>query len=585
MHLARILGGVLVFCLGGCSLGGATEAADLILHNARVYSLNWPEPSRDGQPDPSAPHGPAGWTPDATAVAIRGDRIIFVGSDAEALHLANGSTRTRDLAGATLLPGLIESHTHAVELGRNLRMADLVGVKTEDEAIARVRVHARKHPDAKWILGHGWDEGAWADRYPDMAKLSRAFPKRPVVLRGLHGFAVWGNAAAFAAAGINRDTEAPSGGDIIRDQHGNPSGVLTNRATELLSQAIPIAAKEEREAAILAGLDELARSGYVAVHEAGVDAQTLADLEGLSKQGRLPLHFYAMLSARDSELCRSWQLKGPDTGESGKLKVRAVKAFFDGALGSRGASLLTDYADQSGHRGVAGAQYQFDQDLVADMMRAGFQVCIHAIGDAGNRQTLDFIAAVQGNADGDYRHRIEHAQVLHPEDMPRFAALGVIASMEPPHAMEDKAWAEARLGPERVLGAYAWRSLRENGARLCFNSDLPGSDWNIFYGLHSAVTRQDKTGAPAGGWYPEQAMSIEESIRGYSSWGAYAGFAEDEAGVLAKGMRADITVMDIDPFDLAAGSPESILAGNILMTLVSGEFAFDRGDKASKAER
>ncbi|MHC5063725.1 MAG: amidohydrolase, partial [Planctomycetota bacterium] len=229
-----------------------------------------------------------------------------------------------------------------------------------------------------------------------------------------------------------------------------------------------------------------------------------------------------------------------------------------------------------GHRGVAGEDYQFDQDLVADMMRAGFQVCIHAIGDAGNRQTLDFIASVQGATDGGYRHRIEHAQVLHPADISRFSELGVIASMEPPHAMEDKAWAEARLGPERIRGAYAWRSLRQQEARLCFNSDLPGSDWNIFYGLHSAVTRRDKDFSPPKGWYPEQAMSIEESIRGYTLWGAYAAFDEAECGSLAPGKRADITVMDIDPFVLADKNPDKILDGRILMTMVNGEFVFDR---------
>ncbi|MHC5066817.1 MAG: amidohydrolase family protein, partial [Planctomycetota bacterium] len=256
--MTRFFAWTCLLVLSACSLHEG-DAADLVLVNARVYSLDWAEPSLDGRPAADAPYGAGGWAPDATAVAVRGDRIIYVGSDSEALAFSDANTRIRNLAGATVLPGLIESHTHAVELGRNLRMADLVGVGSEDEAIARVRVHARKHPQARWLLGHGWDEGAWADRYPDMAKLSRAFPNRPVVLRGLHGFAIWGNAAAFAAAGIDRDTQAPTGGEIIRDATGNPSGVLTNRATELLNQAIPSPTQEEREAAILAGLETLAR--------------------------------------------------------------------------------------------------------------------------------------------------------------------------------------------------------------------------------------------------------------------------------------------------------------------------------------
>ncbi|PYQ39024.1 MAG: amidohydrolase, partial [Acidobacteria bacterium] len=278
--------------------------------------------------------------------------------------------------------------------------------------------------------------------------------------------------------------------------------------------------------------------------------------------------------------------RGPDRDQGRMLTTRAVKAFYDGALGSRGARLLDDYADRPGHRGVSGTQYGFDLSLVADMMKAGFQVAIHAIGDAGNRETLDFIesvlrAAPEARA---LRHRIEHAQVLHPDDVPRFARLGVIASMEPPHCVEDKAWAEARLGPQRVTGAYAWRTLRLAGSRLAFNSDLTGSDHDIFYGLHSAITRRDKQLQPPGGWYPEQRMTPEEAVRGYTTWNAYAASWEKESGVLAPGRWADITVMDIDPLVVGATDPDTLLRGSIRATIVAGQVAY-AADTLGKARK
>jgi hypothetical protein len=293
-----------------------------------------------------------------------------------------------------------------------------------------------------------------------------------------------------------------------------------------------------------------------------------------------------MLSARDVDLCREWQRRGPDRENGRMLTTRSVKAFYDGALGSRGARLLDDYSDRPGHRGVSGQGYGFDQSLAADMMKAGFQIAIHAIGDAGNRETLDFIESVQ-RAQPDsrtHRHRIEHAQVLHPDDVPRFARLGVIASMEPPHCVEDKTWAEARLGPVRIKGAYAWRTLRKAGARLAFNSDLTGSDHDIFYGLHAAITRRDKQLQPSGGWYSEERMTPEEAVRGYTTWNAYAASWDKESGVLAPGRWADITVMDLDPLVVGATDPGKLLRGSILATIVGGrvthgEDAFGKAPK------
>jgi predicted amidohydrolase YtcJ len=255
------------------------------------------------------------------------------------------------------------------------------------------------------------------------------------------------------------------------------------------------------------------------------------------------------------------------------LVTRSVKAYYDGALGSRGARLLEEYSDMPGHRGTAGGEYGFDMELVAEMMRSGFQVGVHAIGDAGNRESLDFLQTVLDASPEthDLRHRIEHAQVVHPDDFPRFASMSVIASMEPPHCAEDQRWAEARLGPERVKGAYAWRTLRKSGARLAFNSDLAGSDHDIFYGLHSAITRKTREKTPPEGWYPEERMTSEEALRGYTVWNAYAAGQEKETGTLEPGKWADITVMDIDPLVLGETDPGRLFEGKIVATIVAGK--------------
>jgi predicted amidohydrolase YtcJ len=553
--------------------------ADLLLVNGRVYTFTWDEPGPDGTSAANAPRSAAGFRPDAEALAIQGGRLVFVGSSREAQAYRGPKTRVMDLGGATVLPGLVDSHTHVVALGEAQGQVDLVGVASEAEALERVAVFAKAMPPGQWILGRGWDEGAWANRYPTKELLSERIPDRPALLSGLHGFAVWANRLALERAGITRATVAPEGGEIVKDTSGEPTGILLNRATALLTDAVPTPTREQYEASILAGLAKMARDGYVAVHEAGADRRLMEAFQSLDAAGRLPVRVYAMLSARDVGLCREWQRRGPDRQSDRMLTTRSVKAFYDGALGSRGARLLEDYADRPGHRGTAGREYGFDASLVGDMMKAGFQAAIHAIGDAGNRETLDFIQSVlearpESRA---LRHRIEHAQVLHPDDVARFARLGVIASMEPPHCVEDKAWADARLGPVRVKGAYAWRTLRRAGARLAFNSDLTGSDHDIFYGLHSAITRQDKSGKPAGGWHPAERMTPEEAVRGYTAWNAYAASWEKETGALAAGRWADITVMDLDPLVVGATDPGRLLRGRILATIVGGQVAYAAG--------
>lgn len=559
-----------------CTSAPTVAPADTLLTNGRVYTFTWDDPAAAGTPAAGAPHTAEGWRPDAEAVAIRGDRIVFTGTSQQAEAYRGPATRVVDLKGATALPGLVDSHVHIRELGQAETQLDLTGVATEEEAVARAVAYAAKVPKGQWVIGRGWDEGAWAGRYPTMRLLSEQVPDHPVVLDSLHGFAVWGNRLAFEKAGITRATTPPVGGEILKDAKGEPTGTLLNRAVTLLEGAVPPPTPGQARAWVLAGLKRMARDGFTGVHEAGADAELMTAFEALEAAGELPVRVYAMLSARDTALSRAWLTKGPRLDPAAMLTVRSVKAYYDGSLGSRGARLIDDYADQKGHRGVSGGNYGFDQALVSELMTAGFQVGIHAIGDAGNRETLDFIQSVQ---DGDAtvrnnRNRIEHAQVLHPDDFKRYASLGVIASVEPPHAVEDKPWAEVRLGPERVKGAYAWRTFRQHGVRLAFGSDLTGSDHSIFYGLHAAVTRRDTTLQPEGGWYAAQRMTPEEAVRGYSTWAAYAAFAEGDRGTLAVGRAADITVMDIDPLVVGATKPEALLKGTIRLTMVGGRLAY-----------
>lgn len=576
---------LLLTAVAACAAGrDQPPAADLILYNGRVYSLTWPEPSREGVPSAQAPYDSAtGWHHDATAVAVREGRVVFVGNDSAALARKGATTNVVNLAGHVVLPGLVDAHTHVAELGETLDRVNLTGVATEAEAVARIAARAATTPKGEWIVGFGWDEGAWANRYPDKTLLTERVPDHPVMLRGLHGFAAWANERALTIAGISRDTPVPTGGEIRRDARGEPTGLVLNRAVALLDKAVPLPTPDQRDAQLLRALQVLAQSGYTGVHEAGVAPDVMNSFERLAARDALPLRVYAMLSARDATLIRQWIARGPFTSANGMLTVRAVKAYYDGALGSRGAQLLADYADLPGHRGVSGGSYGFDQQLVADIMSAGFQVGVHAIGDAGNRATLHFIDSVMRAAPKarGLRHRVEHAQIVSPVDLARFAASGVIASVQPPHAVEDKGWAETRVGAARIGGAYAWRSLRRAGAELVFSSDLPGSDWSPLYGLHSAITRQDTSGLPPGGWYPSQRMTPEEAVRGYTVWSAYAGFDEAEAGVIAVGKRADFTVLDVDPFR-AAG--RALLSGRVMTTVSRGRVVYARPAEEARME-
>jgi len=564
---------LIISAIPGCN---KKASADLVIINGNLYTFQWKDPGLDGTIAEDAPHDENGWHPEAQAIAVKGKTIMQIGSNEEIQKLVGDSTKVINAKGGTIIPGLVDSHTHVINLGQNLDLVDLTQAKNEEEAVALVETFAKHVTAGEWIIGKGWDEGAWASHYPDKKLLSEKVPDHPVLMRSLHSYAAWCNQKALDVAGITAGTPSPAGGEIVKDASGQPTGLFLNKGTDIIEDAVPRPDIVRKKAWFLAGLQEMAKAGYVAIHEAGVDSDLIRAIEELDGENKLPIRVYVMLLSDDKKLMNEWQMKGPYISPSGMLTVRSVKAFYDGALGSRGAKLLEDYSDMPGHRGITGTNFRFDPDILTDMANAGFQICVHAIGDAANRETLDFFANLirENPAVADRRNRIEHSQVVDPKDMPRFAELRVIASMEPSHAVEDMAWAEKRLGPERIEYAYAWRSLRMTGTPLIFNSDLTGTDYNIYYGLHSSITRQNKNMQPEGGWYPSQDMTPEEALRGFTVWPAFAAFEDGETGVLAKGNWADITILTIDPLNVGEKEPGRLFEGQISMTIVKGKIAY-----------
>ncbi|MGE0621337.1 MAG: amidohydrolase [Pseudomonadales bacterium] len=557
------------------------EPADLVLTNGRVYTLTWPDPDVEGNPSAAAPYHDGVWRPDAQAVAIRGDRILAVGSVSDIAAHTGETTRIVDLRGATVIPGLVESHGHYNELGEQAERVDVSGAETVAEMAKLLMPRLANAMPGEWILGSGWDEGAWADRLPTEGPISAVSPNNPVVLLGRRGFGLLANRQALEAAGISAETPSPSGGEVVKDATGEPTGVLLNRARSLVLDVIPAASLAQKKRLLSYGLDAMAAGGYVAVHHAGVYADYMPAYEALAADGALPVRVEVMLAARpeNAALMEAWIGKGPTPVDERMLWVRGVKAYYDGSLGSRGAALLADYSDQPGHRGVSGDEYGFPEEMVSRAIQAGFQVGVHAIGDAGNRAVLDYYqTALADTPHPAVHHRIEHAQIVHPDDIARFGAMGIVASMEPGHAVEDSPWAEDRVGPERIRGGYAWRSLRRAGAGLIFNSDLAGTDYDIFYGLHCAITRTDRNGNPPGGWYPEQAVSAEEALRAYTVWPARASGKETLTGSLAAGKWADLTVLSLDPLAVGSTAPQQLLDGRVLMTVVAGRIVYSAGE-------
>jgi len=508
--------------------------------------------------DPTRPH--------ATALAIADGKIVAVGTDAE-LERVQAKTRIA-LAGKTVTPGLIDAHCHLYGLGVDL---ENVNVRKLDSAEATARVvaeAAKTRPAGEWLVGRGWDQNRWpGQQFPTRGVLDAVIADRPVMLRRVDGHAAWLNSAALAAAKITKDTPDPAGGKIVRDAKGEPTGVLIDNATDLVDAVIPAATDAVRERRIRAASKLAIQHGITGVHDMGIEDATAAVYERLAGGDELPLRVYAFLAGNAADLERVRVAPKPAIG---RFEMRAVKYFVDGALGSRGARLYEEYDDEPGNRGLWVTAPDQLAIAVETAVAHDWQTGIHAIGDAGVGATLDAYQRALAKYPGDHRLRIEHTQVIALDDIPRMAELKAIASMQPTHATSDMPWAEQRVGGGRIKFAYAWRTLLDKGIPLAAGSDFPVEDVPPLLGIYAAVTRQDASGQPAGGWYPRQKLTLDEAIAAFTSGAAYAQFAEDQRGMVKEGRDADLTV-----FDRALAPDQTLLETRVAATIVGGDFVHE----------
>ncbi len=497
-----------------------------------------------------------GYTLNSSYDLIQFNAIQFTDDSIDAIfgageELPDDANDVIDGNGRTMIPGLIDAHGHVLSYGLGLLRVDLVGTTTETEAAQRVRQFAEENPELEWIQGRGWNQVLWdSNEFPSAASLDAVVSDRPVWLTRVDGHAAWANSAAMELAGIDRDTEDPVGGQIIRDGNGDATGTFVDTAMSYVREQIPSTTYEEEKIALTTAMESLATYGITSAHDAGIGSTTIRAYKELVENEPLPIRVYAMISAGDP-LYQDRLDEGFFYSDDGTFAIESVKVVADGALGSRGAALIEDYSDDPGNRGLLRYNDERLEFLMRAAMNSGFQVNTHAIGDDANMKVLDNYERLILETDSrDRRHRVEHAQILRYEDILRFAELEVIPSMQATHATSDKNMAEDRIGPVRIQGAYAWRKLMNSGARIANGSDFPVEHPNPFYGLHAAVTRQDQQNEPAGGWYPEENMTLEEALASFTIDAAYAGHQEEMLGSLEPGKKADFIFLDRDIFDI-----------------------------------
>jgi predicted amidohydrolase YtcJ len=559
-----LVGSLALLACGALAARAQDRKADLLLRNATVYTMD-----------------PRGST--AQAVAIVGNRIVAVGTNEEVARHAGPSTRVLDLQGQTVLPGLKESHGHFLGIGFARLNVDLVGARGYREVVERVAAAARKARPGEWVVGRGWHEEKWSEPpgrtvrgFPTHDALSAATPDNPVFLTRADGHAGFANARAMALMGVTKATASPAGGDIIKDDQGRPTGIFVDRAQDLV-RVPPPSADQTRRALDLA-MEECLRKGVTSFDDAGVGLDTVQVYKEAGAAGKLGLRLYVMI--RGLEPVKRFGT--PEVGlAGGLLTIRAVKLSADGALGSRGAALLEPYADDPGNSGFFTTPPEVVLETARFCLKNGFQLCVHAIGDRANRMVLDQFerAFAENPAVKDPRFRDEHAQILDALDIPRFARLGVIASMQGIHCTSDRPWAEARLGAGRVAeGAYVWRKLRQSGARIINGTDAPVEDVDPIRSFHASVTRQDEAGRPPGGFDPEERMTREEALRSYTLDAAYGAFMEKDLGSIEAGKLADFTVLSRDIMKVP--EPE-ILKAEVTYTIVDGKVRYERRGAAA----
>jgi predicted amidohydrolase YtcJ len=537
----------------------------------------------------------------AQAVAIDNDRIVAVGTSAEIQARFNGK-RTIDLAGKLLTPGFNDAHIHFIGGGLSLLRVDLNGAKSKEEALQRIAAKVRELPAGSWILGRGWDHTLWGGEWPTRQDLDRVAPNNPVFVQRVDGHVSWTNSLALAKAAITRATQAPDGGEILRDAQGEPTGILKETAGQLVARIVPEPTPAELMQAAERALAEARRYGITSIQDnSGYETTKL--YRELLKQGKLTVRVAEWQKFEDTiaELKRQRAEFASFKDDPFRLRLTALKGYVDGTLGSRTAAMLAPFADDPHNSGIPRQPPEELTRMIVERDEAGFQIALHAIGDRANRMALDGYEAAykwrnnngptaqtvaqmmaQKESDRDrigpsktplMRHRIEHAQVVAPSDFARFRDLGVIASMQPSHAISDKRWAEDRLGEYRVMGAYSWHTMMSFGVHVPFGTDWPVEPINPYLGLYAAVTRQSTDGQPPGGWWPEERVTIATAIRCYTAESAYASFEEKEKGQIAPGMLADLTVHSRD---LLTIKPAEILQTEAVMTILGGEVVYER---------
>lgn len=527
--------------------------ASILIHNAVVHTVDAKQPR-------------------AEAIAIRGDRILLVGSNADVMKVRGPYTRVIDAQGATVVPGLHDAHGHFTGLGALLQRLDVRGTTSYAQVLDRVRARVANAKPGEWILGRNWDQNDWPTReFPTHQELDKVAPGNPAYLARVDGHAALVNTAAMEAAGLTRATADPPGGRIIRDAAGQPTGVLVDRAMGLVSRKIPPDSDAQVLEQIKLADRECRRLGLTMVHDAGASPRVVELYKNAAADGALQTRLYVMLRGSLAELAPLFA-KGPVVDERNRrVTVRAMKITADGALGSRGAALLEDYSDEPGNRGLILMEPERMHELTLAAAKAGFQTCIHAIGDRANRLVLDLFERVQTEvpAARELRLRVEHAQILDAADIPRFAKLGVIASMQGTHCTSDMPWAPARLGAARVAeGAYVWQKLITSGALIANGSDFPVEEANPMLGFYASITRQDPSGQPPGGWAPDQRLTREQALASFTINAAYAAHAEQHLGSLEAGKLADLVMLSKDIMTVA---PREILDTRVLRTIVGGQ--------------
>ncbi|HZE13947.1 MAG TPA: amidohydrolase [Chthoniobacterales bacterium] len=539
----------------------AAEPAETVFVNGNIYTMNERQPR-------------------AEAIVVKGERIIFVGSNADAKKFQTADARTVDLAGKTIVPGMTDSHCHIFGIGERELTLNLEGTNTLEDFLAKVKERVAKTEPGKWITGRGWIETFWKPpQFPTRADLDKIAPDNPVVLTRADGHAVIANSAALRIAKVDKETPNPFGGEILKDkQTGEPTGMLLDHAQELLLKNIPQPTEAERREAFVVGVKRELSLGWCEIQNAGSNLEDLPPMRQALEAGQCKIRVYNAAYAPNpagSALLRD----GPTLNQfDHHFTQRTIKVVFDGALGSRGAALLAPYSDAPETSGFLREKESELQPIFEEALRKGIQIETHAIGDRANRVILDLyekaMTAVppENRKIRDPRWRVEHAQILSAQDLPRFAKLGIIASMQPSHAISDLFFAPSRLGKERLAGAYAWQSLQKSGAIICGGSDAPVERGEPMIEFYAAVTRKSIKGESADGWHLEEALTREQALKIFTFNAAYAAFEEADKGSIEPGKLADFTVLSADIMKIPA--PE-ILTTNCVMTVIGGEVAYE----------